>query len=65
VPAFLVCVVVFVSVSLLTAKKDPPKVLCDIDGNLLEMKKPFGLIPLREAFSRHSKNENSVEKIFE
>ena len=55
VPAFLICLIVFVSVSLLTGKKDLPKALRDIDGNLLEMKKPFGLIPLREAFSHNKK----------
>jgi len=51
-PAFLICVIVFIIVSLKTQKSDPPKPLLDIDGNPLDLRNPFGKLPFREAL-RH------------
>jgi solute:Na+ symporter, SSS family len=41
-PAFLVSVIFFLGISLLTQKLDPPKVLTDIDGKPLDTRNPFG-----------------------
>jgi solute:Na+ symporter, SSS family len=41
-PAFLISVVFFIGISLLTQKLDPPKVLTDIDGKVLDKRNPFG-----------------------
>lgn len=40
-PAFFISVVVFIIASLLTQKKDPPKPLRDINGELVDMRNPF------------------------
>jgi solute:Na+ symporter, SSS family len=40
-PAFVISVVVLIVVSLLTQKSDPPKLLTDIDGNLVNTKNIF------------------------
>lgn len=42
-PAFAISVVALIVFSLLTQKKDPPKVLTDIDGNPVDMRNPLGL----------------------
>ncbi len=41
-PAFAISVVVFIVVSLLTQKLDPPKPLRDINNNLVDTRHPFG-----------------------
>jgi solute:Na+ symporter, SSS family len=40
-PAFVISVVVLIVVSLMTQKSDPPKLLTDIDGNLVNTKNIF------------------------
>lgn len=40
-PAFVISVIVLIVVSLWTQKSDPPKVLTDIDGNLVNTKNIF------------------------
>jgi len=42
-PAFAISVVALIVVSLLTQKKDPPKVLTDINGKPVDMRNPLGL----------------------
>lgn len=42
-PAFIISVVVFIAVSLATQKADPPKVLTDLEGKPLDMRKPLGI----------------------
>jgi Na+/proline symporter len=42
-PAFLISVIVFIVVSLLTQKVSVPKVLTDIDGKPVDMKNPLGI----------------------
>ncbi len=46
-PAFIISVVFFVAVSLLTQKNDPPKPVADINGKPVDMRRPFGFGDLR------------------
>lgn len=48
VPAFFVSILVMVTVSLLTQKKDPPIPLKDVDGHPLELKDRLGVLPLKD-----------------
>ncbi len=47
-PAFIISIVFFVVVSLLTQKQDPPKPLTDINGKPVDMRRPFGFGDLRD-----------------
>ncbi|MDD2695629.1 MAG: sodium:solute symporter family protein [Anaerolineales bacterium] len=47
-PAFLLSVVVLIGVSLATQKIDPPKVLTDLHGKVVDMKNPFGIGPFKK-----------------
>jgi Na+/proline symporter len=47
-PAFIISIVVFIVVSLLTNKLDAPKPLTDINGNLVDMRNPLGIGNLSE-----------------
>jgi len=49
-PAFVISVIALIVVSLLTKKKDPPKILTDINGNLVDTKNIF-------AWSKAPENE--------
>lgn len=51
VPAFITSIILLISVSLATQKKDPPKPITDIDGNPLDtsLGKTLGIISLRDA----------------
>ena len=40
-PAFIISVVFLIAVSLFTQKKDPPKLLTDINGKLVDTKNIF------------------------
>lgn len=42
-PAFIISIVVFIAVSLLTQKLNPPKTLTDINGKPVDMKYPLGI----------------------
>ena len=44
-PAFVISVIALIVASLLTQKKDPPKLLTDIDGNLVDTKNVFAWSP--------------------
>jgi solute:Na+ symporter, SSS family len=48
-PAFLISLVFFIGISLLTQKLDPPKVLTDYDGKVLDTRNPFGFGNLSDA----------------
>ena len=47
-PAFFISVITFIVVSLLTQKIDKPKPLTDINGELVDMRNPFGFGNLQE-----------------
>jgi hypothetical protein len=47
-PAFIISIVVFLAISLLTNKIDPPKPLRDINGDLVDMTNPLGIGNLSE-----------------
>jgi Na+/proline symporter len=47
-PAFIISIVVFIVVSLLTNRMNPPKPLTDINGQLVDMRNPLGIGNLSE-----------------
>jgi Na+/proline symporter len=51
-PAFLASVVLLVVVSLLTARRDPPRPIQDVDGKFMADKDRLGILPLKDALSR-------------
>jgi solute:Na+ symporter, SSS family len=60
VPAFFVSLVLVVVVSYATQKIDVPKLLTDVDGNLMPMKKRLGWLPLKDAL-RNPPPEEELE----
>jgi solute:Na+ symporter, SSS family len=57
VPAFFVSLVLVVVVSYATQKIDVPKLLTDVDGNLMPMKKRLGWLPLKDALRKPTPEE--------
>jgi uncharacterized membrane protein len=57
VPAFFVSLVLVVVVSYATQKIDVPKLLTDVDGNLMPMKKRLGWLPLKDALRNPAPEE--------
>jgi Na+/proline symporter len=47
-PAFFISVIFFFAISLLTQKQDPPKILTDINGDLVDTKNIFAWSPSPE-----------------
>jgi solute:Na+ symporter, SSS family len=60
VPAFFVSLILVVVVSYATQKIDVPKLLTDVDGNLMPMKKRLGWLPLKDAL-RNPPPEEELE----
>jgi solute:Na+ symporter, SSS family len=61
VPAFFVSLVLVVVVSYATQKIDVPKLLTDVDGNLMPMKKRLGWLPLKDALRKPTPEEEELE----
>lgn len=49
VPAFFVSLLVTIVASMLTQKRDAPKALTDVDGKILSLKNPLGILSLKQA----------------
>lgn len=59
-PAFLASVVLLVVVSLLTARRDPPRPIQDVDGKFMSPKNRLGILPLKDALSGKFEAEESA-----